>query len=765
MPRARKRPPSPPPESSSSSSEEESEAYSESDAYDEEEGVYGIDEKGQPYLEVPIARSGLQPDFHCDGARTDAQGARAPLIARCKPAGCSRPIFAVRFKCLACVDYDLCGDCYEAGHEGGGHTRAHPVVRAPVLSSGDAEEAVDRSTRLADGRFVWDPYDLLALLGAPSPAPRAPRSSRRRARRADGVCLHLFDWEATARHVGREATPLDCEAAFYDLAAQGPPLLARSEADSSSEGRHSAGPAPAGPGKPAATPAPRALARLPAGGAEATAALLVELEEAVAAVRIDPTAQGARPPCPAPLLLSTLTLRAAADPAERAAQLQTISAFSDALELAGRDARAALDARDDERFDGMRPAAPPDAARRARRGAAAGRGPPRPGDAGPGPLAPAPAPACGRTPGHDCRQVRLLRGAARSPATSPAFYARAAAAPRPPAPGPGARTVLERAAAGEEQPLCAVDQAVFEALSPDFFEELRRAMRSHWFFRGVYRKQRWPLAVTWSRPPEEKAARWRPAPRAAARRAPAAASAAAKKKEEALVQEAREHSRGAALASGAPAAAAPEAELEVGRCARARSVQEMRAELLRVASEQARERREAARALRPPPPMQERYRRMQDLTDDEWEKARAPPAPFPVFKSPMHGAGVKAEGDLPSQEPLVEYVGVLIPNEMEDPMEQFYIRRGIRSSYLFRLDENRVIDATRKGNMARFINHSCEPNCYTQLVTYKGRKKVVIFSGRRIPKGGELTYDYKFPPEEERAPCFCGAARCSGFMS
>lgn len=52
-----------------------------------------------------------------------------------------------------------------------------------------------------------------------------------------------------------------------------------------------------------------------------------------------------------------------------------------------------------------------------------------------------------------------------------------------------------------------------------------------------------------------------------------------------------------------------------------------------------------------------------------------------------------------------------------------------------------------------------QPNCYTKIITVEGQKKVVIYSKRPIAAGEELTYDYKFPLEDKKIPCFCGALR------
>lgn len=71
------------------------------------------------------------------------------------------------------------------------------------------------------------------------------------------------------------------------------------------------------------------------------------------------------------------------------------------------------------------------------------------------------------------------------------------------------------------------------------------------------------------------------------------------------------------------------------------------------------------------------------------------------------------------------------------------------------------------GNAARFINHSCEPNCYSRVINVEGRKHIVIFALRKIYRGEELTYDYKFPIEDasNKLNCNCGARRCRRFLN
>ncbi|KAL3202253.1 hypothetical protein MRX96_042599 [Rhipicephalus microplus] len=81
------------------------------------------------------------------------------------------------------------------------------------------------------------------------------------------------------------------------------------------------------------------------------------------------------------------------------------------------------------------------------------------------------------------------------------------------------------------------------------------------------------------------------------------------------------------------------------------------------------------------------------------------------------------------------------------------------------VDVETIIDATKCGNLARFINHSCNPNCYAKVITVEGQKKIVIYSKQPINVNEEITYDYKFPLEDEKIVCLCGAPQCRGFLN
>lgn len=122
---------------------------------------------------------------------------------------------------------------------------------------------------------------------------------------------------------------------------------------------------------------------------------------------------------------------------------------------------------------------------------------------------------------------------------------------------------------------------------------------------------------------------------------------------------------------------------------------------------------------------------------------------------------------IPQNEMVIEYVGDVVRQSVADHREKMYEKAGIGSSYLFRIDEDTIVDATYRGSVARFINHSCDPNCYAQVIMVKSEPKIVIYSLREIFPGEEILYDYKFEieGEEDKIPCLCGAVTCRGFLN
>ena len=111
----------------------------------------------------------------------------------------------------------------------------------------------------------------------------------------------------------------------------------------------------------------------------------------------------------------------------------------------------------------------------------------------------------------------------------------------------------------------------------------------------------------------------------------------------------------------------------------------------------------------------------------------------------------------------------MIRASLADRFLEKYTRMGIPGDcYIFRIDEDMHVDATMAGNIARFMNHSCAPNCYSRIVEVgKGPqdKHIVVFALRDLTVGEELQYDYQFALGGDKIECHCGAPNCWGRMN
>jgi SET domain-containing protein len=107
-------------------------------------------------------------------------------------------------------------------------------------------------------------------------------------------------------------------------------------------------------------------------------------------------------------------------------------------------------------------------------------------------------------------------------------------------------------------------------------------------------------------------------------------------------------------------------------------------------------------------------------------------------RSPISGWGVFAAEPISKNSRIVDYAGEIIAWKESERREARYIKRG--SIWCFVLRHKRtVVDAAVGGNVSRFINHSCVPNCYTQVID----DVIWIRAARPIARGEELTYDYE----------------------
>ncbi|OKL62954.1 hypothetical protein UA08_01973 [Talaromyces atroroseus] len=136
-----------------------------------------------------------------------------------------------------------------------------------------------------------------------------------------------------------------------------------------------------------------------------------------------------------------------------------------------------------------------------------------------------------------------------------------------------------------------------------------------------------------------------------------------------------------------------------------------------------------------------------------------------VIKTADRGYGVRSNRTFEPNQVIVEYTGEIITqNECEKRMRTVY--KNNECYYLMYFDQNMIIDATR-GSIARFVNHSCAPNCRMEKWTVGGKPRMALFAGDRgIMTGEELTYDYNFDPYSQKnvQQCRCGAPTCRGVL-
>ncbi|CAG9569536.1 unnamed protein product [Danaus chrysippus] len=135
------------------------------------------------------------------------------------------------------------------------------------------------------------------------------------------------------------------------------------------------------------------------------------------------------------------------------------------------------------------------------------------------------------------------------------------------------------------------------------------------------------------------------------------------------------------------------------------------------------------------------------------------------YRTPHRGWGLRTMQDIKAGQFVIEYVGELI--DEEEFRRRMNRKHEVRDEnfYFLTLDKERMIDAGPKGNLARFMNHSCEPNCETQKWTVLGDVRVGLFALRDIPANSELTFNYNLETSGiEKKRCMCGAKRCSGYI-
>ncbi len=139
-----------------------------------------------------------------------------------------------------------------------------------------------------------------------------------------------------------------------------------------------------------------------------------------------------------------------------------------------------------------------------------------------------------------------------------------------------------------------------------------------------------------------------------------------------------------------------------------------------------------------------------------------------VKSSKIHGTGIFATQNIKKGTKIIQYIGDKVTKSEGDRRSALRIKKYLDSSktgsvYIFELNKKYDIDGNVKRNKARYINHSCDPNCEVDIVN----NEIWISSIKNIKKGKELSYDYgyEFDKDDFRDhTCKCGSKLCIGFI-
>jgi SET domain-containing protein len=136
-------------------------------------------------------------------------------------------------------------------------------------------------------------------------------------------------------------------------------------------------------------------------------------------------------------------------------------------------------------------------------------------------------------------------------------------------------------------------------------------------------------------------------------------------------------------------------------------------------------------------------------------------------KSSLHGSGLFASANIKKGEQVIEYIGDKVTKKEGDKRAEKQIKKAQKNNnngmvYIFELNKKYDIDGGVTRNNARFINHSCDPNCEVEIID----NHIWISSIKRIKKDGELTYNYGYPFDSDfdEHICKCGSKKCVGYI-
>ena len=136
-----------------------------------------------------------------------------------------------------------------------------------------------------------------------------------------------------------------------------------------------------------------------------------------------------------------------------------------------------------------------------------------------------------------------------------------------------------------------------------------------------------------------------------------------------------------------------------------------------------------------------------------------------VIKTAKKGYGLRANADLQPNDFVFEYIGEVIHEGQFRRRMLQYDEEGIKHFYFMSLSKGEFVDATKKGNLGRFCNHSCNPNCYVDKWVVGDKLRMGIFAERKIKAGEELVFNYNVDRYgADPQPCYCGEPNCTGFI-
>ena len=132
---------------------------------------------------------------------------------------------------------------------------------------------------------------------------------------------------------------------------------------------------------------------------------------------------------------------------------------------------------------------------------------------------------------------------------------------------------------------------------------------------------------------------------------------------------------------------------------------------------------------------------------------------YKIKKSKIDKNGLYANQNIKKGTKIIEYKGKIIPVKQSEANPKFDNEKAI---YLFNINKKYDLDGDFKFNIARLINHSCEPNCEV----FGSGFKIWVYAMKNIKKGEELSYDYGFNYDDDfkAYPCNCGAKNCAGYI-